>query len=319
MNVNLDSIKCSHCNRNVTVPANYCDMCGEKLGKAPPSQTIKSYFKNLKIDFKPIKFFLTNKNNQENLIKIGIPTAVIVIGLFMYFSENSNLNKLLLFLFPVMIGTIVGAANIKDVTHALEKSNNWILNKLGSVKDKGGKRHKYYFTPWYWMLYNINNLCDKIETIEVRNGFKITAYLYVCFLMIFVAYIAVSIIVGIILLAIVFWIIAFFTSDETVTSKVIEKKVIKETKPVMRTCGLCVYYDSAFYDPKCTLGYPTKKFDNTPACSNYKEGVLTRAFGPDNYCSGCAAYDYWAIGNECTKGNMIPKSGHACKGFLPKP
>ena len=215
MSTSSETITCKVCGRIISLPANFCDLCGADFQKSTFSQIIRSSLGKIKIYIARIKVFLGEKNNQELLLRIGIPTFVLVSGLFMFFSANPQLNRLLFFLFPAMAGAAVGAANIKEINDVIEKSNNWILNKLEAVKDKGGKRHKYYFKPWFWMLNQINNLSDQIVTLQIRNAFKISAYLYICFLMLFIAYMAVVIVVLLVILAVTFMIISFFSDRDT--------------------------------------------------------------------------------------------------------
>lgn len=215
MSASSETITCKVCGRIISLPANFCDLCGADFQKSTFSQIISSSLGKIKIYIARMKAFLGEKNNQELILRIGIPTVVLVSGLFMFFSSNPQLNRLLFFLFPAMAGAAVGAANIKEINDLIEKSNNWILNKLETVKDKGGKRHKYYFKPWFWMLNQINILSDQIATLQIRNAFKIAACLYICFLMLFIAYMVVALVILLVILAIIFWIISFFTEGDS--------------------------------------------------------------------------------------------------------
>jgi hypothetical protein len=230
MNVVVKLLECQECGSSVVAPANFCDMCGVKLKGVSLAQPIISSYQNEQESPKNIQPLLTDKN--KNLaIKIGIPALIVAAGLYMLLSKNPGLHFLLFFLFPAMIWTIIGIANVGEVNAAIERFYSWILNKLEKVKEGAGKRHKYFFKPWHWMLSQIDILETKIEKPEVRTGFKVAAYLYICFLMIFIAYIAVSIVVGIILLAIVFWIIDFFSDNQgTVRRKETYARGIKKDR-----------------------------------------------------------------------------------------
>ena len=233
MSTELDSLVCKSCGRIISLPANFCDLCGRDLHKSKISRTIKSFIG--KIDTEPLMIFLGEKKNQELFVRISVPVVMLVIGLYMYFSSKPELKEWLFFLFPIMVGTAVGYANIKEVSNAMDRGNQLILKKIDAVKDKGGKFHEYGLKPLLWLLNEINILSSNITKLELRNGFKIAAYLYICLLLFFLAYITVVIVVGIIILIIIGWLIDTFSEDYKVSEsrRAIYSKSIKKEKDLL--------------------------------------------------------------------------------------
>lgn len=310
------SMECHDCGSSVAIPANYCDMCGmqfEENTMHTKTQAGGEHEDKAKSNIRKIKRFITAEN-KELALRIGIPTLVIIGAVIAILSKNPFLHELILWISPILIGTIVGAANIPALNSSIERFSKWLLAKLATVKDKGKKRHKYFFKPWHWLLYKINNLEEKIEHPQVRNGFKIAAYLYICSLMFVIAYISISLIVLLIMVGVVFWLIDFFSGNESTTYTVRrkEKYVEPEPEPVVRTCQSCSHYQNKDWstNEECSIGHKTEKFNYTSACGDYEEQFTLGL--SSNYCADCVAYSL----GRCEKGNLVPESGHACEGFV---
>lgn len=232
------NLLCSACGSHVETPAFFCDMCGvpfsEASAAAPEIAAMRAEPEPVRAaaassGFTPsIGEVAPNTNApstqspevdwKELAIRIGIPVAVVTLGIFLNASKNKEAHTILLLLLPAMIGTIAGAANLEQVNLALEGINNWTVEKLATRKDGDGKRHRFFYRPWHWLLTRINTWAGSIENPLVRNGVTVGAYFYVLAFFVFLVYVALVIVVGIILLVIFGWIISMFDGGNAPSS-----------------------------------------------------------------------------------------------------
>jgi len=212
--MSIETIKCISCDSLVELPANFCEMCGTTLNV----QTVTE---------KP-----ELEDSKELILRIIIPVVAVAMGLYLLFSKYPSSGMLLLLLLPLIIGTVVGSINSDQMNSLQSKSINWCLLKLSGLKDKDGKRHRYFFRPWHWMLTQLISYQEKITNPFVRAGFLCAAFLYLTGIMFFLIYMAVAVVVTIILIGIICWFIFMIMEGggSSQSSKILTKRILPKDK-----------------------------------------------------------------------------------------
>jgi hypothetical protein len=164
---------------------------------------------------------ITASTNWGSLvIKVGIPLAVAIIAFALLSSKNPTAHNWLFFSFPIMAGLVIGALNIEGVNNFNDRANQWTTEKLAKRKDGEGIRHRFLYSPAFWVLSRIPAVEKNFKNNSIKAGVKVTIFLYVILAVFIAIYIALIIVITAIILALVFFVINLFTDDTpSVTNK----------------------------------------------------------------------------------------------------
>lgn len=213
---------CITCDTSVELPANFCDMCGTSLiSEAVPDK-------------------ISTAEWQGPVVRIAISTVAVGFGIYLLQVKGQNTSIFLLFL-PLIIGTIAGAMNIEPINTLQTSLASWVLGKLERFKEGRGKIRRYFLSPWHWLLNAAISTEQRISNPYLRSGFSVAAFLYICSLMIFIAYVAISFVVAMIIIGVAFWALSFFLDGGMSPTSTVVKTVRRKDTGAEKLLGKKLY------------------------------------------------------------------------------
>ena len=118
---------------------------------------------------------------------------------------------------PLFAGSVVYFGKLQPVVSGTERFNGWLVRKRSEISGKSGYFDRFLAKPLLWCLTKVMQWTDKIEDQFLRCGVRVTSYLYVIAICVYLAlvaiYLAIMVTLAIIFLAFVFWALGQMSSS----------------------------------------------------------------------------------------------------------
>jgi len=125
---------------------------------------------------------------------------------------------------PLLIGLIIALINSPTVDNNVAKFEDWLSYRKQIITSDSGKLNRFLTRPFLWMALKIKELTNSIAHSGVKSGLRITSYIYLggLFLYLFVTFAIIIVIV--VMIGVGFWIYDKLTSDSSSSPKVFNKR-----------------------------------------------------------------------------------------------